>query len=222
MKDLQVSEVFKDPVEFVFSEYGGGLNIELSEVSVHNVKHLELIENTLHNYISNREWDISFNGRGKLYIGEQDEGYIEVELRNQVFPHPEFGDSDSNELFRLEIKTLLVKHFLDLDSETSDELELSDDFIEKFEVPFKLCLKTIDGYVLSKDVKFDCLKHDEQITREQSIQIAESVYRAVKSDATGAVFMTLGGDYIEIEFQGARNNVEVFEFSESPIIIKMD
>lgn len=222
MKDQKLSAAIKDGIQFSFREKMGGFLIEFAEFSTENGKQLELIEMTLHNYISNREWDISFNGRGKLYIDEQDEGYIEVELRNQVFPHSGFGDSDTNELFRFEVKALLVKHFLDLVSETSDELELSDDFIENFEVPFNLHLKTIDGVVLPNKVKLDCLNDDVQITRKQSIQIAESVYRAVKSDATGAVLLTLGGDYIEIEFQGTSNDLEVFEFSEIPIIIKID
>ena len=222
MKDQKLSAAIKNGIQFSFGEKMGSLAIELAEVSSQNGKHLELIENTLHNYISNREWDISFNGRGRLYIGEQDEGYIEVELRNQVFPYSGFGDSDTNELFLFEVKSLLVKHFLNLVSETSDELELSDDFIENFEVPFNLHLKTIDGFVLPNKVKLDCLNDGVQITRKQSIQMAESLYRSVKSDATGAVYLTLGGDYIEIEFQGAWNYLEVFEFEESPIIIKID
>jgi hypothetical protein len=222
MKDLQVSEVFKDPVEFVFSEYRGGLNIELSEVSVHNVKHLELIENTLHNYISNREWDISFNGKGKLYISEQCGGYVQVKLRNQVFPHSEFGDSDTNELFRFKVKTHLVEHFLDLNSEPTNDFEVSDDFIENFEVPFNLQIKTIDGDVLPKNVRLDCLNYDVHMTSEQSLQIAERIYRAVKSDTTGAVFLTLGGDYLEIKVQCKSGDVEVFEFSDSPLIIEID
>jgi hypothetical protein len=222
MKDLQVSEVFREPVEFVFREYRRGLNIELSEVSAQNVKHLELIENTLHNYISNREWDISFNGRGRLFVGEQVGGYVEIEIRNQVFPHPEYGDSDTNELFRFKVKTLLVELFLDLNSETLNVFEVSDDFIENFEVPFNLYLKAIDGDLLPKDVKLDCLKHDVHITSEQSLQIAERIYRAVKSDKTGAVFLSLGGDYLEIKVQGKSGGFEVFEFSDSPVIIEID
>lgn len=222
MKDLQVSEVFTDPVEFVFREYRGGLNIEITGVSAQNVKHLELIENTLHNYISNREWDISFNGKGKLYLSEQGGGYVQVELRNQVFPHSEFGDSDTNELFRFKVKTHLVEHFLDLNSEPTNDFEVSDDFIGNFEVPFNLQIKTIDGDVLPKNVRLDCLNHDVHMTTEQSLQIAEIIYRAVKSDTTGAVFQALGGDYLEIKVQGKSGDVEVFEFSDSPLIIEID
>lgn len=222
MKDQKLSAAIKDGIQFSFKEKMGGFLIELAEVSAENGKHLELIENTLHNYISNREWDFSFNGRGKLYIGEQDEGYIEVELRNQVFPHLEYGDSNTNELFRYEVKALLVRHFLDFVSETCDELELSDDFIENFEVPFNLHIKTIDGVVLPNKIKLDCLNGDVQITRKQLIKMAEAVYRSAKSDATGAVFLTLGGYYMEIKFEGVSSDVEVFEFSESPIIIEID
>jgi hypothetical protein len=212
---------FKSILQFNFNENMGSLVVGLTEVSSENEKYLELIEMTLHNYISNREWDISFNGRGKLYIGDQEEGFIEVELRNKVFPHSEFGDSVTNELFRFEVKRLLVECFHNLINENSDDLELTDDFIENFEVLFNLQLKTIDGIVLPKDVKLDCLKNDVQITSEQSIQIAERIYSAVKSDATGAIFLTLGGDNTEIEFQGLSGEVEVFEYSVSPITIEI-
>jgi hypothetical protein len=222
MKDLQVSEVFKDLVEFVFREYKGGLDIVVSEESAKNIMHRELIENTLYKYISNREWDISFNGKGKLYLSEQGGGYVKVELRNQVFPHPEFGDSDTNELFRFKVKTHLVEHFLDLNSEPTNDFEVSDDFIENFEVPFNLQIKTIDGDNLPRNVRLDCLNHDVHMTSEQSLQIAEIIYRAVKSDTTGAVFLALGGDYLEIKVQGKSGDVEVFEFSDSPLIIEID